>query len=118
MSTIQRNSKIINYLFLLIAFIIFSLSGAFLKLASREEFATYSFFIYFSLTICIVGIYAILWQIILKKVPLAIAFMSKSITIVFALLIAHFIFEETITINNIIGSFIIISGIIYLNWNK
>ena len=109
----------IKYILLMsIAFMIYSTTGIFMKLASFEPFLSIPFCIYYAIALGVIAVYAILWQIILKKVPLAIAFMSKSITIVFALLIAHFIFAETITTNNVIGSLIIISGIVYLNWNK
>ena len=103
---------------LLVVFIIFSTTGIFMKLASMEVFLSLPFIFYYSCELGIIALYAILWQIVLKRIPLTLAFMSKSITIVFALLIAHFIFGEKITLNNIIGSFIIISGIVYLNWNK
>ena len=87
-----------------------------MKLASMEEFLSIHFCIFYGIELGIILLYAVLWQIILKKVPLTIAYMSKSITIVFNLFIAHFIFSESININNIIGAVVIISGIICLGW--
>lgn len=102
---------------MLIAFLVYSSVGIFMKLSSMEDFLSTPFILYCGLAVCVIAIYAVLWQVILKQFPLAIAFMSKSITIVFTLLIAHFVFAETITTNNIIGSLIIIFGIISLGRN-
>ncbi len=107
-----------SYFLLLGAFIIFSTTGIFMKLASLEEPLSWPFIFYYGCELGAIAIYAVLWQLILKKIPLTIAFMSKSITIVFGLLIAHFIFSESITTNNIIGSLVIISGIVVLGWEK
>ena len=60
----------------------------------------------------VMGLYAILWQQILKRIELSLAYMFKGISIVFVMLLAHIIFGEQITWNNIIGAIIIILGIV------
>ena len=114
----DKQIKLKSILLMLLAFIIYSLTGIFMKLASLENAFSLSFILYYSFVLGVIAFYAVLWQMILKKVPLTIAFMSKSITIVFGLLIAHFLFKETISVNNIIGSLIIIFGILVLGWNS
>ena len=89
-----------------------------MKLASNEDILSYKFFVFYSMAILVLGIYAILWQIVLKRIPLTIAFMSKSITIVFAMIIARFIFSENISLNNIIGAGFVILGILLLPFKK
>ncbi len=105
-------------LLLAAAFLVYSSESIFIKLASNEETMSVSFIMYYGLAICVLGIYAVLWQFALKRIPLSIAFMCKSITLILILLIAHMLFGETITINNILGSGIILSGIIILAWEK
>lgn len=116
------NSKpsIGSILLLIFAFFVYSSSGVFTKLASRVDFLSYKYLLYFSAVIVLLGIYAILWQIVLKNVPLTKAFLFKSMTVMFALLFAHFIFEEVITWQNLFGASFIISGIILnaLNTSK
>ena len=58
------------------------------------------------------GIYAILWQVILKKIPLNKAFLFKSMIVLFTLLIAYIFFKEVIVLKNIVGAALIITGII------
>ena len=62
--------------------------------------------------ISVMGLYAILWQQILKRVELSLAYMFKGTSIVFVMLLAHMIFGEQITWNNTIGAIIIILGIV------
>ena len=59
-------------------------------------------------------IYAILWQQMLKKFPLTIAYASKATTIIWGMLIGYFIFKEKVTMFNIIGAVIVIIGIIIM----
>lgn len=106
------------YFLLLLAFAIYSSTSVFIKLAALHPIMSLPFFIFYSFAILALGIYAVLWQIILKKMPLSVAFMSKSITIIFGLSVAYFLFSEIVTINNLIGSLFIITGIILLPWKR
>jgi len=66
----------------------------------------------------VLGIYAILWQQILKHIPLTTAFMFKSITVLYGMFFAAILFKENITMNNMIGAMLIITGIIILGWKS
>ena len=107
-----------NLLLLVTAFFVYSSESIFIKLASYEESTSISFLIYYGLAICVLGVYALLWQLVLKRIPLSIAFMCKSITLIIILLIARVLFGESISFSNILGSGIILSGIILLAWEK
>lgn len=111
MTTAKRISMA-SILLLIFAFLVYSCTGIFTKLASMQEMLSLSFFVCFGLIIVFLGGYAILWQIILRKVLLSQAFLFKSLTLVFSLFFAWSIFNEEITIKNVIGSCIIIVGII------
>lgn len=91
---------------------IYSTSGVFLKLAAHETFLSLKFLIFFALVIAVLGIYAILWQMILKTIPLSQAFLFKGMTVVFSLVYACLIFSETLSWNNIVGCVLIMAGII------
>lgn len=97
---------------LVVAFLIYSTTGVFNKLASGNEFLSTGYLSYFAIAILTIGIYAVLWQLILKKVPLTQAFLFKSITVLFSFCFAYFIFDETITWKNLLGGALIIVGII------
>ncbi len=62
--------------------------------------------------VALLGVYAIWWQQLLKRIPLATAYMFKGTSIVFVLLLSVMLFGETITWWNIGGAALIIGGIV------
>lgn len=60
----------------------------------------------------VMSVYAILWQQIIKRMPLSTAYMFKGTSLIFILLVSVLLFGEAITLNNVIGSVIIIMGIV------
>lgn len=103
--------KFYNYIFLHVILLLYALGSIFSKLASMQEFGTLKFLGYYSVVIGILIIYAVLWQQILKRFSVSTAFANKSIVVVWGMIFGNFIFGEQITINMIIGSFIIFIGI-------
>lgn len=109
--------KIIKYLQLYMCFFIYSFALVFSKLAAQQTALIYSI-MYIFLEVVILGIYAVVWQQILKKFPLVVAMTNKGSTVIFSLLWAVMIFNETITVVNILGAFLIIIGIGLVSWNE
>lgn len=103
---------------LLIAFIVYSFTGVFSKLASQNEFLSVKYVGFFVCVILMLGIYAILWQKILSFIPLHKAFLCKSICIIITLALSYFFFAEELTLSNILGAVCIISGIVVLSWQR
>lgn len=91
--------------------IIYACTSIFTKNASSFSICSLEYFLYLFGAVLCLGFYAILWQQIIKKMPISDAYMFKGTTIIFTMLIAALIFGEAITITNIIGSVIIIGGI-------
>lgn len=92
-------------------FAIYSCTSIFTKQAAAFPFCSLKYCICLICAILCLGLYAILWQQIIKKMPISDAYMFKGTTIIFTMLIAALIFGEAITVTNIIGSIIIIGGI-------
>lgn len=61
--------------------------------------------------------YAFLWQKLLKKVDLSIAYVNKGMLLFWSMIWSVVIFREEITILNIIGTIIIFVGIMVVNEN-
>lgn len=53
-------------LLLCACFMIASSSGVFLKFASMYEFLSFKIIFYFGMTVAVIGVYAVLWQDVLK----------------------------------------------------
>ena len=92
--------------------LLYACVSIFTKYASQSEFMSWSYVCAVVGAIGVMGLYAILWQQILKRIELSLAYMFKGTSIVFVMLLAHIIFGEQITWNNIIGAIIIILGIV------
>ena len=84
------------------------------KMAALQPPMSWPYLLWFGGAVAIIGAYAILWQQILKRIELSTAYMFKGTTLIFTMLIAALLFGEAITLPNILGSVIIIVGIIFL----
>lgn len=67
--------------------------------------------------VMVMGGYAVLWQQVLKRIELSVAYMFKGTSIIFVMLFAYILFGEQITWNNIVGAIIIIVGIVLFAYN-
>ena len=110
-------------LFILLQFGILasSLSGVCAKFASSYPFMSWPFIGIYALEILFLGVYAVIWQQVIKHMQLSIAYTSKAVSLIWALLFGALIFGEVITINKVIGVAIVIAGIIVVNldlWKK
>lgn len=104
--------KLNHILFLVAINMLYACVSIFTKYASQSEFMSWNYVWAVLSAIGVMGLYAMLWQQILKRVELSFAYMFKGTSIVFVMLLAHVIFGEQITWNNIIGAIIIILGIL------
>ena len=91
---------------------IYACTSIFTKMASRQEMLSWSYLFWIAGAVGVMGVYAILWQQVIKRMPLSTAYMFKGMSLVFVLLISALLFGEAITTSNLIGSAIIIIGII------
>lgn len=106
----KEKVKIIFFLHILL--MMFSLSGICSKLASKEQFLSFRFCLCYGGVIFILGIYAICWQQIIKRLPLTLAYANKAITVVWGIIWGAVFFHEGITIGKIIGAILVISGVV------
>lgn len=82
------------------------------KMASRQDMLSWPYMLWIAGAIVVTGMYAILWQQIIKQMPLSTAYMFKGTSLIFVLLFSALLFGEAITVNNFVGSAIIILGIV------
>ena len=87
-------------------------------MASMYEFLSVHYILYFGMTVFVMGVYAMLWQEVLKLTPLNIAYLYKSSGIGISLMYAYIIFGEKITIHNILGCVMIVVGIMLLSYKQ
>lgn len=82
------------------------------KMASQQEPMSFPYLLWIAGAVGVMGLYAMLWQQVISRMSLSTAYMFKGTSLIFVLLISALLFGETITINNLIGSAIIVLGIV------
>ena len=68
-------------------------------------------------TLACLGFHALTWQVALRKYPLSLAYFITSVLPINVLLISYFVFHEEVSIGNVIGCCIIVTGLIFLTQN-
>lgn len=107
------NKSRIKTLFLLhMMLMIYSMSGICSKYAGEQVLFSFKFCFYYVCIIILLGLYAIGWQQIIKKLPLTTAFANKAVTVVWGIVWGIVFFHERITLGKIIGAICVIIGVI------
>lgn len=103
-------SNIKKFILLYLSLCIYSVSTICAKLAAQQSIV-FRVFVFIGLEIVCLGVYALLWQQVLKCFPLVTAMASKGIVVIFNLIWSILLFKEVISVYNILGAAIIIFGI-------
>lgn len=104
--------RIKNYIFLHIILAVYSILGMFSKYASQEPFLSAKFIFYYGIVIFNLALYAILWQQIIKKIPLVTAYANKAVTVIWGLILGFVFFNEVISLRKMIGVILIVFGVL------
>lgn len=105
-------TKLATYSSLIGVNLLYACVTLFTKYASQQVMGSVAYCLGLAGAIGVMGAYAICWQQILKRVELSTAYMFKGTSLIFIMLFAFALFGEPITIMNIIGAAVIITGII------
>lgn len=107
-----RKTKPIMWVVLHIMLAILSLGGVFTKKAATEEFLSIKWCLYYGALLFILFIYAIVWQQIIKRLPLIVAYANRAVSVFWGCVFGVIFFGEKITIGKIIGGVLVIMGVI------
>ena len=112
---VKKKTKLKEIFILQIVIAIYTLSTVFAKFASGQEFMSFKFILYYGLEMLILAVYAVVWQQLIKKFDISVAYANKAMGLLLSIVWAILIFNETITIKNVIGVVIVIVGTIIVN---
>lgn len=114
----MKNNPLTSLLYFILmhaGFVVYAFYAVLGKIASKKELFSPAFIGIYCAVFLLLMIYALIWQQVLKVIPLIIATANKTITIVWGILSGRIFFGEKITLNMIIGGAVILSGIIILS---
>lgn len=101
-----------DYVLLHGVLLIFSLGSVVSKLAAGQAFLSLPFILLYGSLILILGIYALAWQQVIKRLPLTTAFANKAVTVLWGLVWGMLLFGEKLTLGKALGCIMIMAGIL------
>lgn len=110
--TPSNRSRLKTLFALHLLLMLYSASGIFSKLASQQDFLSWQFVLCYVAILALLGIYAIGWQQIIKKLPLTTAFANRAVAVVWGIIWGVLFFGESITLMKIIGAALVICGVV------
>lgn len=111
----KRKFQIKDILMLQIVFFIYSINSVVAKFASAQEPFSLNFILLYGLELCVLGVYAILWQQLIKRMELSVAYSNKAVVLLWAMVFGALLFKEQITLTKVVGILLVIAGIVVLN---
>ena len=111
----KRKFQIKYILMLQIVFFIYSINSVVAKFASAQEPFSLNFILLYGLELCVLGVYALLWQQLIKRMELSVAYSNKAVVLLWAMVFGVLLFKEQITLTKVAGILLVIVGIVVLN---
>ena len=111
----KKKFQIKDILMLQIVFFIYSINSVVAKFASAQEPFSLNFILLYGLELCVLGVYAILWQQLIKRMELSVAYSNKAVVLLWAMVFGTLLFKEQITRTKVTGILLVIAGIVVLN---
>ncbi len=107
----KKNKERLGWLlFLQLTLLLYATTSIFSKNAARYPFLSVKFILFYAGMIGVLGLYAILWQQVIKHLPLTLAFANKAINVVWGVVFGMAFFRETITPVQALGCLVIVVG--------
>ena len=104
-----------NILLLQAIIIIYTISSVMAKFASASAEAPLRMLVFLGLEFVILAIYAVLWQQMIKRFDLSVAYANRSMAILWSMIWAVNFFHDEITLRNILGVLIVLMGTVIVN---
>ena len=108
----KKKQKITTYILLHISVFIYSMVSLFAKSASQYDFLSFDYISRYFCVIAILGVYAVLWQQVIKRIALNVAYANKAALVVWGLLWGCLVLNETVDPIQFIGVVLIIIGVV------
>ena len=104
-----------NILVLQAVVVIYTLSSVVAKFATGKELFSFSFFLFYGMEVAILGVYAILWQQMIKRFDLSVAYANRAMALLWSAIWAVVLFHEDIGPKQLAGIALVVAGTIIVN---
>lgn len=110
-STSSGRGRGTTYLLLHLLLVLYSLCSIFGKLAAGQEFMSLGFVLYYGGMILVLGLYALGWQQVIKRLPLTTAYANRAITVVWGIVWGVLLFGERLSPQKVVGALVVLVGV-------
>lgn len=107
-----QKSSLGTFIILHLVLLVLSLTGILSKLASRQQFMSTPFILLYGAMLLVLAFYALVWQQVIKRLPLTLAYANRAITVVWGIVWGYLVFGEPVSPQMLIGAAFIIVGIV------
>ena len=111
----KKKASLKDWIMLEAVFLLYSMTSVLSKFASASEPLSMKFILFYVLIVGILGVYALLWQQVIKNFELSVAYANKAVCLAWALVWSLVIFHDRIRISHVIGIIVVMAGIFLLN---
>ncbi|MBO1623677.1 EamA family transporter [Bacillus arachidis] len=105
-------ASIKHYVFLHVAFFLYSIIMVYMKWAAQFSVGSISFLMAYMVLVILLFGYAIIWQQVIKPFEISKAYSHRGVIILWGLLWSVVFFGDTIRWNHVLGAIVIIIGIV------
>lgn len=116
----KRKTTLKDILILQAVVAIYTVSSVIGKFAAQSaaQSGGKTFLLLYCLEIAVLGVYALLWQQMIKKFELSVAYANRGAALLWSLLWAVLIFQEQITAKKLAGVAFVIAGTVIINGGR
>ncbi len=111
----KKKIGIKDILLLQLVIIIYTGSSVTAKFATGTKLFSLQFILLYGLDVLILGIYALLWQQMIKKFDLSVAYANRSMALMWSALWAVLLFGETLGFKQVFGILLVVAGTVIVN---
>ncbi len=106
-----KDGKTRAFVALHLMLVLYSFSGICAKLAGKFDFLSLGFVGCYAGMIAVLGVYAIGWQQVIKRLPLTLAYANRAVTVVWGLVWGVVLFSEQLNPLKVIGCLVVLAGV-------
>ena len=106
-------SKVRGFLALQLLLLCYALSTVMQKLAAAQDFLSLRFLLCAAGMFLFLGVYALGWQQVLKRLPLTVAYAaSKAVVFLWMLVFGALLFHERVSARQLVGCVLLMAGVV------
>lgn len=107
-----------TYVLLYLGIVIYSLTSVSNKIAAGYPILSFNWVLFYGLSIIAMGGYAIIWQKVLKNIPLTTAYANRAVSTILCFLWGALFFGEKVSLRIMIGAIIIVAGVVVITGDE